>query len=91
MVLTANEVPKFNANTLTAPAFDHFAITTSDTVNFNLYTRAIYVGVGGDVVIISPGGNAVTYKNVPTGAILPVVALRINATSTTTTNMVGMT
>lgn len=90
MVLANNEVPKFNANTITAPAFDHFAITPSDSTNFNVYARGIYVGVGGDVVVVSPGGNAVTYKNVPTGAILPVVALRVNSTNTTATNMVGL-
>jgi hypothetical protein len=78
-----------NMNTVTAPAFDHFAITPSDSTNFNAYARGIYVGVGGDVVVVSPAGNAVTYKNVPTGAILPVIAIRVNSTSTTATNMVG--
>ena len=52
-------------------------------------TRGIYVGVGGDVVAIV-NGSAVTFKNVQSGSILPIRATRVNATSTTATDMVGL-
>lgn len=72
------------------PARDYFAITTSDTVNFSQgEAMGIYVGVAGDVVAVSPQGNAVTFKAVPVG-ILRVQAIRVNSTSTTATNLVGL-
>lgn len=80
----------FGAPTFTAPALDHFVITPSNSTNFNIMARAIYVGVGGDISLVSSRGNAVTYLAVPQGTVLPVVALRINSTSTTATNLIGL-
>lgn len=64
------------------------AITPSDTTGFG-QCRGIYVGVGGDVVAVV-NGAAVTFKNAPSGAILPVQATRVNSTSTTATNLIAL-
>ena len=65
------------------------AVTTSDTAQNNFV--GLYVGVGGDVAIKgADGGAAITFKNVPTRALLPIVCTRINSTSTTATNMVAL-
>jgi hypothetical protein len=71
------------------PADDAVAITPSDTAYFPV-CRGIYVGVGGDVVVVTPGDVAITFKNALAGTILPVNAQRVNATSTTATNMVAL-
>lgn len=68
----------------------HFAITPSDTVNFAFPVRGVYVGGTGDVVVVDRNGTAVTYKAVPTGQVLPIMASRVNATGTTATYLVGM-
>lgn len=73
-----------------ASAESFFAITKSDTANFAFTVRGIYVGGTGDVVAITEGGTAVTFSSVPAGAILPIRAIRVNSTSTTATNMVGL-
>lgn len=53
----------------------------------------IYVGGAGDVKC-TPQGNAddsyITFKNVPTGTILPVMVKRVH-TDTTATDMVALT
>lgn len=80
----------------TEPATDYFAITPSDTVNFTVadnkttIVRGIYVGTGGDVVAVRQDGTAVTFTGVPGGVILPIVAKRVNSTSTTASNLVGL-
>lgn len=51
--------------------------------------RAIFVGVGGNVVVKDPGGTAVTFKNVPSGSILPVRG-NIVTTASTATDMVAL-
>lgn len=72
------------------PAFRAAAVTPSDTTMLTTVARALYVGTGGDVVILGTDGVAVTFKNVATGAILPVVAARVNSTSTTASNVVAL-
>lgn len=73
-----------------ASGYDFFAITTSDSSNFAFQVAGIYVGVGGDVVAVTQAGVAVTFKNAVAGSVLPVCAIRVNATSTTATNLVGI-
>jgi len=74
--------------TRSSPGF--VAITPHNSTNIASPVRGIYVGVGGDVVVVGLDGAAVTFKNVPTGAVLPVQAIRVNSTSTTATDMVGL-
>lgn len=71
-------------------ASSHEAVTPSDSNAFTGGTcTGVYVGVGGDVAVLV-NGVVVTYKNVPTGFILPVEATRVNSTNTTATDMVAM-
>jgi hypothetical protein len=75
----------------TDPAGALAAITPHDSTSISEF-RGIYVGVGGDVVVVPPGSGAaaVTFKNAPSGGILPVRGVRVNSTNTTATNMVAL-
>lgn len=75
---------------LDSPASGHYDITPDDTTNFTTAFRAVYIGVGGNVVVVSLDGTAVTYVGVPSGSILPVRGIRINSTLTTATSLVGL-
>lgn len=70
------------------PCDNATAVTTSDTNDLAVVTRALYIGVSGDVVAIV-GGNSVTFKAVPVG-YLPVCASRIKATGTRATNIIAL-
>jgi len=72
------------------PAFDGFAVTPSDSVNFATDAKALYVGGAGNIVVVTPRGTVLTFVGVPVGAILPVCARRINSTNTTATNIIGL-
>jgi hypothetical protein len=65
------------------------AITPSDSVNLDKTTRGVYVGVSGDVVAII-GGEAITFTAMAAGIIHPIAVTRVNATSTTATNLVAI-
>jgi hypothetical protein len=81
----------FHADYVTAPAQDAFAVTPSDVTNFSAVARSLWIGVAGDVTLITLGSNtAVLFKNVPQGSMLPVMCIRVNATGTTATNIVGI-
>ncbi|WP_247657740.1 spike base protein, RCAP_Rcc01079 family [Aquabacter sp. L1I39] len=81
--------------------FDSFALQVSDQAvklaaitpaNADLAqaTRALYVGTGGDLVVIGKDDSAsVTLKNVPSGTILPLRVKRV-AAATTATDILGL-
>ena len=80
------------SNYLDAPAYEGFSITPSDDSadDFDIYTRGIYIGVDGDVVVVTSSGTALTFKGLLAGTILPVRAKRINSTNTTATDLIGL-
>ncbi len=52
---------------------------------------ALYVGVGGDVALDLHGsGEAIVFKNLASGQLLPVKFDRVDSTNTTATNMVAL-
>ncbi len=66
------------------------AITRHDTTVQPKFA-AIYVGVGGDVKVKDAAGNTVTFKNVPSGSILPVANVElVYLTDTSATDLVGL-
>lgn len=80
----------FSSNTtgLTSPATKHFNITPHDTNELATKPRGIYVGVAGDVVLTDEAGTDCTYKNA--SGVLPVRAVKVKATGTTATNLIGI-
>jgi hypothetical protein len=71
------------------PAMNAAAVTTSDTVDLANVTKAIYVGVSGDVAVIMANGQTVTLKAAPVG-YLAIRIRRVKATGTTATNIVAL-
>jgi hypothetical protein len=66
------------------------AVTPSNTVGYGRTARAFYVGVAGNVVVLTEEGTEVTFVGVPPGSIIPIRHTRINSTSTTATSIVAM-
>lgn len=65
-------------------AEDFVAVTPSDVTVFNPPFRALYVGVGGSVVIVSLLGTTATFSGVPAGTTLFIAGTQVKAASTAT-------
>lgn len=70
-----------------------FAITPSDTARINF--TALYVGTSGDVAVLPEDQNlstgaAVTFRNAPSGTVLPIQGKKVLATGTTASNLLGL-
>lgn len=66
------------------------AVTPSDSTNFTFIPRALYIGTGGNISCFFSDGTSVTFTNVVSGTILPIRVRRVNATSTTASNIVAL-
>lgn len=78
------------APSLTSPVMDGFAVTPNDAAALREVTRALYVGVAGDVSVKLVSGGQVLLKNCPAGTLLPLRATTVLATGTTATALVGL-
>ena len=88
--MSAGNLGQWHSEWITAPGVDAYAVTPSDSTNFSAPFRGVYVGGSGNIVIVTLGGNAVTFVGVAAGIILPVCGIRINNTNTTATSMVAL-
>ncbi|OJT95466.1 MAG: hypothetical protein BGN83_04940 [Rhizobium sp. 63-7] len=75
---------------LSGPASSGFSITPNDTTDLAETVRALYVGGGGNLSVTMLSGEVVTLANVFAGSILPLRAVRVRATGTTATDIVGL-
>lgn len=82
--------PTFSIVNNTTPAEWATAVTPSDSTDLTQVSRALYIGVGGNVNVDTPDGATVVFAGVLGGTILPVRVKRVRATSTTATSIVAL-
>ena len=80
---------KSHAPGLESPAFNALSVTPSDSVDLDQTTRAVSVGVAGDVSVETAGGQSAVVIYMAAGVPFPVRVTRINATGTTATGIVA--
>jgi len=74
----------------TTSSWIYKAVTPSNSTDFDVLCRALYVGGAGNLVAVMYDGTAVTFTGVPAGTLLPIAARRVNSTSTTATSIVAL-
>lgn len=81
---------KDHATALDSPAAHAFPVSPSDGALLPETTRAVYVGVAGDLAIVMKSGGEALFTNVQAGSLLPIRAAQVKATGTTAQNIVGL-
>jgi hypothetical protein len=66
------------------------AVTPNDSVDLALKARALYVGGGGSVAVVTRGGSSVTFVGVPAGGYVLAAVDRVLSTGTTATNILAL-
>lgn len=72
----------------TAPGHGAFAVTPSDSTVIPV-TRALYIGVTGNIAVRMADGMTVTFNSVPVG-MLPIQVDQVLATGTTALNLLAI-
>jgi len=75
---------------LTSPAIAAQEIIPADGRELDYVSRALYVGSGGDLSVESSRGDVVTFRNVPSGAFLPIRVRRVRNSDTTASDIVSL-
>lgn len=79
------------SDSLVAPARFIFSILPDDAADLLRATKAIYVGVAGDLTLKAVGSpDDVVFTNVAAGTILPVRVQAVRASGTTAGSLVGL-
>lgn len=72
-------------------------VTPSDSTNISYvgggtidWPCVLYIGTGGNLRVMTAGGDDVVFSNVLGGTTLPVQVIRVYATNTTASNIVAM-
>jgi hypothetical protein len=73
---------------LSDPCTDGFAIVPADQ---DLAQTAIglFIGTGGDLAVTTYKGTVLTFKNVTSGSIIPIIVNRV-AAATTAADIIGL-
>jgi hypothetical protein len=83
-------MPIFEGDIQAGPAQNAIPIVPTDGANFPFgQCRSIHVGGAGDIVLDTPNQVNVLFPGVQQG-VLPVAAVRVRATGTTATGLVGL-
>ncbi|MEM6465334.1 MAG: hypothetical protein AAF679_02340 [Pseudomonadota bacterium] len=85
-----NDIFKHTQVGLSSPVSDGVSLQPSDTVTLPQLTRALYVGVGGDVTARLGSGAVVSFTGMLPGVVYPIRLDRVLASGTTASNLVGL-
>ena len=67
-----------------------FAVTPDDATDLPREVRGLFVGTGGDVAVLGIGTDTpVIYKNLPDASYIFVQAVKVLATGTTASDIIG--
>jgi len=71
-------------------------VSPSDTNNISESTEApksgvvLYIGTGGDLTVLTVGGDEETFYNIPDGTFFPVQVVRVLNSGTTADNIIAL-
>lgn len=75
---------------LESPPSRAFAVTPTDAADLTIPIRGLMVAAGGNVALVTRGGDTATLPGLEPGVQYAVLATRILATGTTATGIVGL-
>lgn len=72
------------------PSPDGIKVTPSDSDDLPYIARRLYVGVGGDLRVLTSTGTDLFFQNVQDGSILPLSVKRVMLTNTEAQDIVAL-
>lgn len=64
--------------------------TLQESLSTSNRSSCLYIGVGGDVHVLTAGGDDVTFYSLPGGSFVPVHVAKVFATGTNASNIIAL-
>jgi len=68
---------------------DPYELYSGTNMSGTIEPCVLYVGIGGDVSVVTAGGDTVSFMNIPSGSFLPVHVVRV-LTSTSANKIIAL-
>tara|TARA_R110002020_G_scaffold376130_3_gene587304 strand:+ start:26400 stop:26678 length:279 start_codon:yes stop_codon:yes gene_type:complete len=75
---------------LNTPADNAAAIVPHASTDMTNWCRGIYVGVAGNIAVVTVNDQVVNFLGATAGSVIPICAKRVNAVNTTATDLVAI-
>ena len=70
-------------------AADDYLLYSGTNMSGTIEPCVLYVGIGGDLFVVTAGGDTVPFLNIPSGSFLPIQVIRV-LTSTTAGKIIAL-
>lgn len=78
-------------DSLESPALDGYDVTPHNTNEIGtVFPKALWVGTGGDVEVVTVSNTTLLFKNVPDGSVLPIRPVVVRAANTTASDIIAL-
>ena len=90
MVINVDSATQLTLNVNMIGGLDFYTLYSGTNITGTVEPCVLYVGIGGDMDIITAGGDLVYLNGVPSGSFLPIQVIRVGTATTTAQNIVAL-
>ena len=90
MVINVDSATQLTLNVNMIGGLDFYTLYSGTNITGTVEPCVLYVGIGGDMDIVTAGGDLVYLNGVPSGSFLPIQVIRVGTATTTASNIVAL-
>lgn len=90
MVINVDSATQLTLNVNMIGGLDFYTLYSGTNITGTVEPCVLYVGIGGDMDIVTAGGDLVYLNGVPSGSFLPIQVIRVGTATTTAQNIVAL-
>ena len=90
MVINVDSATQLTLNVNMIGGLDFYTLYSGTNITGTVEPCVLYVGTGGDLDIVTAGGDTAYIIGVPSGTFLPIQVIRVSTPTTTAQNIVAL-
>ena len=90
MVTNVDSATQLTLNVNMIGGLDFYTLYSGTNITGTVEPCVLYVGIGGDMDIVTAGGDTVYLNGVPSGSFLPIQVIKVGISTTTAQNIVAL-
>ena len=90
MVINVDSATQLTLNVNMIGGLDFYTLYSGTNITGTVEPCVLYVGIGGDLEVVTAGGDTVYLSGVPSGSFLPIQVIKVGTAATTAQNIVAL-